>query len=172
MAILNGIRGCFIRVCLVIAVLSLGGCAAPLDRVFFSGLHRKAVRDARIVTATPEELRAGGYEQIGFIKSQPMTQSARASALPLDSEAMIEALAPENSPKLRQYYAMIDEQARKKAARAGGHVLRLEEIRRTFPEFTPETAVLLGTDVGKDIKYVTSVKIWSVWRLVETKQKY
>jgi hypothetical protein len=169
MAAWKKIRGFLISMCLAGAVLSLGGCAEPPDRVFFSGLHRRPVSEARIVTATPEQLRAAGYDRIGYIKSQPMTQSARIGELPQDPEAMIETLAPENSPHLRQYYAMIDEQACRQAALKGGHVLRLEEIKRTFPTFTPETAVLLGTDVGKDIKYVTSVKIWSVWRLVETR---
>jgi hypothetical protein len=168
MAAMNGIGGCLIPVCFAAAVVSLGGCAEPPGRVFFSGLNRQAVREARIVTATLEELQAAGYERIGIIRSEPTTQSAKIDTLNQDPEAMIEELAPENSPRLTQYYAMIDEQARRKAARAGGHVIRLEEIRRTFPQFTPETAVLMGTDVGKDIKYVTSVKIWSVWRLVET----
>lgn len=171
MTALNGIRDNLILVCFAAAVLGLSGCAEPVNRVFFSGLNRQAVREAAIVTAAPEELQAAGYERIGVIRSEPMTQSARASELPRDPNALIEALAPENSPQLTRYYAMIDEQARRKAARAGGQVIRLEEIKHTFPRFTPETAVLLGTDVGKDIRYVTSVKIWSVWRRVETKQE-
>jgi len=166
MTALNGIGGKWGLVCVAAAVLSLGGCGEPLHRVYYSGLHRQAVRDAAIVTTSPEELRAAGYEPIGMIKSEPMTQSARSGELPGDREAMIEALAPENSPQLARYYTMIDEQARRQAARAGGHILRLEEIKHTFPTFTPETAVLMGTDVGKDIRYVTSVKIWSVWRRI------
>lgn len=150
-------------------LLTLTGCRSLPERVYYYGPGFKAVRSAEVIKAAPDALRKAGYEQIGTIRSEPMTQSARFDQ-DMDQQALIDAIAPENSNALIQYYARLDEQACRLAARMGGSFIRLEEIRHTFPKLTPESAILLGTDFGKDVKHVTSVKIWSVWRALEPKK--
>ncbi|MCE5185993.1 MAG: hypothetical protein LLF76_07710 [Planctomycetaceae bacterium] len=148
-------------------MLTLAGCSSP-ERVYYYGPKLSAQRSALIVTTSRDALQKAGYTQIGTIQSEPMTQSARVPE-GTDNEALLESLAPEKNKQLVQYNAWVDQQACERAARAGGSVLRLEEIRHTYGTLTPESAVLLGTDFGKDVRTVTSVKIWSVWRAPQKK---
>lgn len=153
--------------CLGLSVV-LSGCANTPERVYYYGPRFQKARSCEVTKSSAAQLRAAGYEQIGTIQSEPMTRSGRFEQ-EMDQEALIAALAPENSGELAVYYARLDEQTCKRAAQAGGSFIRLEEIKHTFPKLTPESAILLGTDFGKDVKHVTSVKVWSVWRAPETR---
>lgn len=159
----NKMIGRMLWVWCALAVSLLGGCRSMPETVYYYGPSFHKVRTCLVATASREQLRRLGYEEIGTIHSEPMTQSARFDQ-EMSQQALIDAIAPENSKSLTLYYARLDEQACERAARAGGSFIRLEEIKHTFPKLTPESAILLGTDFGKDIKHVTSVKVWSVWR--------
>jgi hypothetical protein len=163
----KNVQRCVVLGCLALGLAGIFGCSSP-DRVYYSGPDLGNSREAVIVKTTAEALRSAGYEKIGTIVSEPQTQSGRFAA-DTDNQTVLEAIAPENSKELMYYYGTVHEEACKKAAKAGGDVLLLEEIRHTFPPFRPETAVLLGKGVGQDIKSVTSVKVWSVWRKPRTK---
>ena len=146
----------------------LNGCA-PNATVFYEGTRlQKKTNAAVLTTQTDEDLRNGGYVQIGIIRSVPTTHGLSVSKKEFEQnpQMILDSIAPENDKGLAAYYRSLDKEMCLEAAKVGGEKVRLEEIEHTYPSFADDIACKMHEAMADDlmVKFVTSTKHWSVWR--------
>jgi hypothetical protein len=153
-------------ICLLTAIFS--GCASN-PRVFYKGTRTaKTEAKATLTTQMATELRDAGYIQIGTFESETTTHGLTVSKKDFEQnpQAVLDSISPENCDTFADYYSSLDKEVCREAAKVGGEKVRLEEIKHDYSFLSEEQKKMMESAMANDItvKFVTSVKVWSVWK--------